>query len=219
MQTYNKITWYTPEYVLGYPRAALSLLAVCHIGSSCSADKAAWFQYVSSDLKLMKEIPFSSLLQLIMKSFSPCPLSPPPTPPTAPASFLCPSNKDFRYEFLNGWKDPFSFFVQAIHNRCQQRYWKNSRYGHAFRWLGTCMQSVCNYNGKSWYLNTVLGTNYKLKLNRTILFILILRATPKCYLKDQGKNAKTNTVCKWVVGRCKGHVYPSCSEGPSYSIH
>lgn len=84
----------------------------------------------------------------------------------------------------------------------------------------TCMQrSVCNYNGKSWYLNTVLGTNYKLKLNRTTLFVLILRATPKCYLKDQEKHAKTNTVCKWVVSRCKGHVYPSCYEGPNYSIH
>lgn len=47
--------------MLVYPRAELSLLAVCHIGSSCSADKAAWLQYVSSHLKLMKEIPFFSL--------------------------------------------------------------------------------------------------------------------------------------------------------------
>lgn len=44
--------------MLLYARAALSILAVCHIRSFCSADKAAWLQYVSSNLKLVKQIPF-----------------------------------------------------------------------------------------------------------------------------------------------------------------
>lgn len=220
MQTYDSHpTWYTLGYMLVYPRAALSLLAVCHIRSSCSADKAAWLQYVSSDVKLMKEIRGffvaavnhngkQDYTEVFLTVFFSC----------GPASFLCPRNKDLRYELLNGWKDPFSFFVQAIYNRCQQKYWKNFWYGHAFLWLGACMQeSLNNYNSKSWYLNTILGANYKLKLNGTTLFIrlLILRAALKCCSKDLEKNAKKNTVCKWVVGRCKGHVYPSCYEVPN----
>jgi len=80
-------------------------------------------------------------------------------------------------------------------------------------------ESLYNYDSKSQYFSTALGENYKIKLNRTTLFILllVLRAIPKCYSKDQEKNAKKNTVYKQVVGGCKGHVYQSCYEVPNYS--
>lgn len=156
---------YTPGYLLMYPRAALSLLAACHTGSSCSADRAAWLQYVSSDLRLMKEIPFfptsvnheekqdyiEVFLTFFFLFFG------------GLASFLCPRNKDLRYEWLDGWKEPFSFFVQAIYNRCQQRYWKNFWYGHmhSFDWVLACKKVyvIMIVRADIWILSLLQTTN------------------------------------------------------------
>lgn len=113
-QTYDSHpTWYTLEYTLSVSKSSIvSFSSVSHWellltfqGPEAHEREACFFPNCS---KWWRETQLH--WGLFYCSFS-----------WGPASFLCPRYKDLRYELLNGWKDLFSLFVQAIHNICQQR--------------------------------------------------------------------------------------------------